>query len=113
MELIQSNLSGLFQGFETAFNKGFQGAQSRYKTVEMEIPSTTAEENYGWLGSIPAIREWLGDRIVQSLSITGYQIKNRRFEVTVGIPREKIEDDQYGIYGPIMEKMGHKCRLAS
>lgn len=111
MEINETNINGLFQGFKTTFNKGLEGAKRSYKTVSMEIPSTTAEESYGWLGAIPSIREWIGDRIVNSLSITSYQIKNRKFELTVGVPRDKIEDDQYGIYGPIMEKMGRDVAL--
>ena len=45
----------------------------------MEVPSTAAAENYGWLGQMPRIREWGGDRVVSSLDSFGYQIKNKKF----------------------------------
>ena len=49
---------------------------------------------------------WIGDRVVQNLSVHDYAIKNKSFESTVGIPREAIEDDQYGAYAPLMAQLG-------
>jgi phage major head subunit gpT-like protein len=36
-----------------------------------------------------------------------YTIQNKEYEGTVGVPRVKIEDDQYGVYTPLMEEMGN------
>lgn len=40
------------------------------------------------------------------LSKQSYAVVNRTFEATVGVKREDIEDDQYGVYGPLMQMMG-------
>ncbi|MGZ8915826.1 MAG: Mu-like prophage major head subunit gpT family protein [Methylobacter sp.] len=101
-----TNIASLFQGFNTSFNKGQQGAPSRYKEVAMVVPSTTSETTYGWLGEFPGLREWLGDRVIKNLESHGYTIKNKLFESSVKVKRTDIEDDQYGIYGPLMEEMG-------
>ena len=37
----------------------------------------------------------------------GYEIENNPFESTVNVPRDDIEDDEYGVYGPLMEQMGN------
>lgn len=100
------NLQGLYTGFNTLFNKGLKGAKSYYREIAMVMPSSTGENTYAWLGAMPNIREWIGDRLLHSLALSSYAVTNRKFEATVTVPREKIEDDQYGVYGPMIEKMG-------
>lgn len=106
MLINQSNLKTLFDGFSAAFNKGFTGAETAYTRIAMTIPSSTREQTYGWLAQLPKMREWLGDRVVNNLAAHGYKIVNRDFENTVGVPRNDIEDDQYGIFAPLFSEMG-------
>lgn len=100
------NLNNLFNGFSAAFSKGFDGAETAYREIAMVVPSSAASETYGWLGTFPKMREWIGDRQIQNLVAQSYTIKNRKFENTVSVGRTEIEDDQYGIYAPIMTEMG-------
>jgi phage major head subunit gpT-like protein len=106
MRVDPASLKGLFDGFNTAFNKGLKEAVSHYATVAMKVPSTTAANNYAWLADLPGIREWIGDRHVHGLMASKYTVENRLFEQTLGVRRTQIEDDQYGIFGPLFEKMG-------
>ncbi len=101
-----ANIASLFQGFNASFNKGLQAAPSRYKDVAMVIPSATLETTYGWFGQFPRLREWLGDRVIKNLESHSYAVKNKLFESSVSVKRTDVEDDQYGIYGPLMEEMG-------
>jgi len=86
--------------------RGLGSAQSKYKDIATIVPSTTGSEEYGWLGAFPRMREWIGDRVVNGLKSFGYTIKNKPFEITVGVPRTAIEDDQYGVYNPMFEELG-------
>jgi len=99
MALMQKN-------FNTLFNRALALAPSHYRKVAMVVPSTAAEENYGWLASMPAIREWVGSRIISGLMVEGYKLRNLEFEATVEVRRTAIEDDNYGVYAPLFEKMG-------
>lgn len=109
MLINAGSLQGLFQGFKTSFNKGLDSAPSHYKQIAMVTNSTTAEETYGWLGQFPSIREWVGDRVVKNLTAHSYAVRNRVFESTIAVPRTNIEDDQYGIYGPLMAELGRSA----
>lgn len=111
MLVNSANLDLLFRGFSTAFNKGLSLAPSQYRDIAMVVPSSTGENQYGWLGETPNIREWLGDRVIHNLSAAGYTLKNKTFESTVGVKRVAMEDDQYGIYTPLFEKMGRDAAL--
>lgn len=105
--LINSpNLANLFTGFETSFNKGFEGAESHFREVSMIVPSITRETTYGWLGQFPKFREWLGDRVLNNLKAHSYTIENKDYENTLAIPGNDIADDQYGIFGPMFEETG-------
>ncbi|MEH3147265.1 MAG: Mu-like prophage major head subunit gpT family protein [Methylobacterium frigidaeris] len=106
MIINEQSLRSLNTGFGAAFKKGFDGAQSHYREVAMVVGSATRENTYGWLGQFPKIREWVGDRVVNNLAAHGYTIVNRSFENTVAVPRTSIEDDQFGVYSPIMEEIG-------
>ncbi len=106
MEINNANLKALFVAFNAAFKAGLGQAASQYGQIATTVPSTTAAEEYGWLGQLPGLREWLGDRVVHAIGNHGYTIKNKSFELTVSVPRTAIEDDQYGVYTPLMQEMG-------
>lgn len=97
MIINQSNLHGLTTGYSAAFNKALSEVSPDYKDIATVTSSSTAANDYAWLGQIPGMKEWIGDREVQHISEYGYTIKNKSFERTIGINRDAIEDDQYGI----------------
>ena len=55
------------------------------------------------------MREWIGDREIQNLSASDYTIKNKDFELTVGVDRNAIEDDKIGLYNPSVEMLGESA----
>lgn len=109
MILNSSNLAILFRAFNAAFQRGFGGVSPMWSKVATLVPSTTGTEDYGWLGSMPGMREWIGDRLINNLKQHDYSIKNKSFELTVGVPRDNVEDDQYGVYSPMMESLGQSA----
>jgi len=106
MEISANNLTTLFTGFDTIFQKGFEMAPSYYEKICSITPSSTSQTIYPWLGRTTGFREWVGDRVLQALEAHAYTIVNKTFEDTVGIERERIEDDQYGVYAPVIEQLG-------
>jgi phage major head subunit gpT-like protein len=102
-------LAAINKGFNTSFQKGFTGYKSMYTSVATVITSTGSEETYGWLGDIPKLREWIGDRHVKGLEGKGYAIRNRKFEATIGVKRDDIDDDRLGIYAPRIEMLGQSA----
>ena len=109
MIINQSNLHGLTTGYSAAFNKALSEVSPDYKDIATVTSSSTAANDYAWLGQIPGMKEWIGDREVQHISEYGYTIKNKSFERTIGINRDAIEDDQYGIYTPMFSMMGQEA----
>lgn len=106
MILNSTSLRSLYTGFSTAFQGGFAGVAPQYTRVAMTVPSTTRANEYGWMGEIPRIREWLGDRQVKNLALSNYTIRNKSFELTVGVDRDDIDDDNLGVYAPLFSELG-------
>lgn len=106
MNVTEANLRSLYVSYSALFNKGMREAPSDYMKVAMTVPSTSRENHYAWLAAVPAMRDWIGERIVRALSKHSYSVENKTYEATVSVKREDIEDDQYGVYGPTMEMMG-------
>ncbi|WP_029043695.1 Mu-like prophage major head subunit gpT family protein [Cupriavidus sp. WS] len=106
MLISEQNLAALFKGVKMAYNAGHSAAKPLWPQLATLVPSNTKEEQYSWLGQFPRLREWVGDRVIKNLKAYGYSIKNRKFESTISIPRDDIEDDTYGIFKPLFEEMG-------
>jgi len=81
---------------KTIFEDGFAGANGVWSEIATVLPSEQASEDYGWLAELPQMREFGDERVIKSLSEFRYTIRNRKFEATIGVAREVIEDDRRG-----------------
>lgn len=104
-------IRALSQGFTTVFNKAFSVTESHLDRLAMLVPSTSSEENYGWIGQFPVVREWIGDRHIMNVEAFTYAIKNRTFESTVSVKRDDIEDDKAGVYSPLIQQLAEVSKL--
>jgi len=111
MLINASNINSMYTGFKILFGKGFETTESYAQRLASMLPSNSREENYAWIGQIPAMREWIGDRQIGNLEAFSYLIKNRTFELTVEIPREDIEDDKLGTYGEMFKQLGSQSKI--
>ncbi len=98
------------QAAQTSFKTLFQGAFDKvvqtFTVIAMKVPSNTSANDYKWLGQLPGIRKWLGDKVVHNLMAHGYFLRNEDFELTVGVDRNDFSDDQLGVYNPLMANLG-------
>lgn len=106
MIINQAALRGLNISYSTAYQKAFDNVSTDYRDLATVVPSSTSEQTYAWLGQLPNLREWVGEREVQNISAYSYTIRNKSFEATIKVPRTAIEDDQYGVYAPLMAGLG-------
>ncbi|MCA9530482.1 MAG: Mu-like prophage major head subunit gpT family protein [Myxococcales bacterium] len=106
-----SNLGMMYIGFKAAFKKAFDAADPEdWRRLATLVPSTTAAELYAWLGAFPSLREWIGDRVIKQLERHDYTIRNRTFESTIQVRVDDVEDDNFGLYGPLMADLGDQSR---
>lgn len=101
----------LEKGLRTEFNKAYNEAkQPELMVIATTVNSNSASEKYGWLGDMPQLREWIGDRQVKSAEDHDYTIVNKDFEGTVSVDRNEIMDDQMGIIRPRIQTLAMRAR---
>lgn len=112
MELTPSTLTPFFQNLKLDFQKGLQEAPSNYDKISTTVPSNTEQNVYGWMDFIGAkMRQWVGERYIRNLVSRGITATNLLFEATEEVPRTKIADDQYGLYGQKFYMMGRQAKI--
>ncbi|OYZ03494.1 MAG: hypothetical protein B7Y42_00515 [Polaromonas sp. 28-63-22] len=102
MQINRATLAAFFTGLQTVYNNAFSKVETTFDNYTMRVPSSTAQEQYAWMGMIPGLREWLGDRQLANVRTYDYTIKNKPWERTLACFRDQMEDDQLGIYGPMV-----------
>jgi len=106
MHVTIATLEALRTGFKRDFQTGLTKATPQYEAFSTPVTSTTKLETYGFLGDFPIFREWIGEKRIKSVEEKAYQLVNRDFEVTRGIKRKQIQDDNLGLYGPLVTGWG-------
>lgn len=105
-EISSAFMQTLDVGVRTQFNQFLQTAPSMFKMISMVIPSTSRANFYPKLDELPGLREWLGDRVVHRMKSGGFSIENKTFEGTIGIDRDDIDDDNFGIFNIGIQQLG-------
>ena len=113
MNISAPNMDALFKTFQTKFNEAQKAAQTRVspndllpEDIAMSFIASGSATQHGWLNQLNGIHEWVGTRTINALNIGKMTVVNRDFENTVTVPRNDIEDDQYGVYAPLIGMLG-------
>lgn len=99
MLITQANLQAAFTGFNTQFNNALKSAKNVWwSQLARRVPSTGEGEMHMWSDVAPRMREWIGERRIKNLVARSFFLANKKFENTIGVPRDKFEDDKYQIF---------------
>jgi len=91
------------------FDNAVQAATPFYPKLATIIQSDGSDEAYGGLGSMPGVREWLGDRQFKELRAGTFTITNKHWESSLLIKKTDLADDRMAMYGPVMEQLGQEA----
>lgn len=107
MLVNRESLNALRTGYSAAFQRGVAGmAAKQSERIATRVPASQKSQTYGWLGELPEVREWIGQRAVQNLSESSYTITEKKWELTIAVDRDDIETDNLGHYAMRFEAMG-------
>lgn len=112
MIINQESLANIYTGLSAVFNAAFQSvANPWYTLLAMTVPSTGRSIDYKFLLDFPGMREWIGDRLIKSLEGKKWEVVNQDWESTIGVDRNDIEDDQLGLYNPIVAALAQEAKF--
>jgi len=113
MNVTASNLDAIFKAFQTKFNEAQKAAQGRAfpndlipEDIAVSFAGGGSATQHSWLEQVHGIHEWVGERVLNNAKLGKLTVVNRDFENTVKVSRNEIEDDQYGVYAPLIGMMG-------
>ena len=112
MAVVTSDfLAGLMTNFRAIFVTEFAAAQAvaDYLKLVTRFPSNSDKETYAWLGTVPAMREWLDERVPRGLLASDFSITNKHYEASLEVDRDTLEDDKYGLIGPRIQQLASEA----
>lgn len=66
--------------------------------------------DFGWLGNVPRLREWVGPRQLRELSTSqNFRVYTKTFEGSLSIPRAAIEDQQLEMIMPRVRDLANEA----
>ena len=106
------NYTTIGRGLKASFIKAYDNGEDPKDVMMfvMETTSTGRDEEYGWLGNSPKMREWLGDRKLSKLNSFDYKLKNKKYEATLDVKRDDIDDDRLGNYKLRVNELAAEAR---
>ena len=113
MNITAATLDALFKTFQTKFTEAQKAAQSRVtpndllpEDIALSFTGAGSATQHSWLEQLHGIHEWVGERVLNNAKLGKLTVVNRDFENTIKVSRNEIEDDQYGVYAPLVGMMG-------
>jgi phage major head subunit gpT-like protein len=107
-------LAGLMTNFRAIFQTSlaeFDKEIGLWKLIATIFPSVTDMESYNWLGEVPQMSEWKDERKVYGIGAYTYSLRNKHFEATIGVDRDTLEDDKYGMISPRVKSLARRAIL--
>ena len=107
--LTQAQIDALKTTLIARWNAGLKMSPDDWKKVAKLVKSDGKSNTYAWLSAFPAFREWVGSRLHKEYKENAYNVPNRKFETTVDVSVDDIEDDNLGMYGTQAEGGGQSA----
>ena len=98
MIINQATLDGLFRNLRAEFQAAYGQAKPTWGQIASRLSSSTSREDHRWFSRWPKMRKWESERRVSALAAHGYNVRNEKFESTIAVNRDDLEDDILGIY---------------
>ena len=109
MEITFPNLATLNNSVSLAYNTQFFAAGRVCDPYVFDATSTGDAEVYPRLDLIGGLREWLGERLVERLSLSTFSITNKWYEKTISVAADNLMDDKYGFLAPAASQLGENA----
>ena len=91
------------------FNMQVRRATPFYPQLCTVVPSTHKDESYGFLGNMPGVREWLGDREFEDLRASEFEVQNKHWESSLQLEKTDVDDDRVGLFPMSMRELADEA----
>jgi phage major head subunit gpT-like protein len=106
MLLNNATLAAVNTTINTNYQRGYSRTPAWWSKIAMKVNAATPLQTYAWMARLGQMRQWIGERRVNNLGSYIYQLLSQPYEYTVGVLRDDIKYDNFGVYSPVFEQMG-------
>ena len=108
MDINASPAALIYQNLRKDFQKGITEANTVADKLYETVPSTSDSNVYGWLSHIPGFKLWhTGQpRVFRNVETFDYTVANQKYEDTLTIDVDKVDDNQLSSYAGAGKAMG-------
>ena len=107
---IADVIADMNRQFLTDYNKAFQDTKNVMDPLIDVMPLKSNLYRRVWMTASPAMRQWLGPRIVKHVEVEAVGQTTKNFEATIAIARDDVESDQYGLYSGQVAALGVEAK---
>jgi phage major head subunit gpT-like protein len=98
LDINYDTLDVYHRTLSAAFNGALASAPpSEWERVATRIASGSKRNDYNFLGEVDSMRRWVGPRISRQLKSHSYSIVNEKFELTIDVDIDELDDDAGGL----------------
>lgn len=109
--IIPANFATFVTNASTMIRQAYSSAPVSYPQYTTTVPTKTQVWLDGWIGRMPKMRVWTGPRITHEPAPQTYSVTVQPFELTYTFDRFHADDDQYGVYYPILLDLAHQTKM--
>lgn len=109
MALTTAQLATASRLITSVFDKAVRAASPFYPRIATVVSSESAEEKYAWLGDMPGMREWLGERIFKQLRAADYELRNKHWESSLLVSKTDVADARMLKYKMLIEGLASEA----
>lgn len=113
MDINATPASLIYQNLKKEFQAGIDEAKPTSDPLVQKVKSTSNSNVYGWLGHIPDMQEWYAGqpRVLRNVETFDYEVTNRKFEDTINIDKDSVDDNQLSSYSTVAKSLGMNAKL--
>lgn len=111
MQITPSALRDLRVAISMLFDGARAKTPSVYQQIATRTTAATKTVSFPSHASTRKLRRWDGERKIVNGKAYDYRVTAEKFELTMGIPVEEIEDDNIGAYNHLVMDMGEQAAL--
>jgi phage major head subunit gpT-like protein len=105
-------LDDLFvKGLRSEYQEAYDQYTAQNEGLVMTVESNGPKENYAWLGSVPRMRLFDGERKPVQVGPYKFEIENEEYEASLAIDQKDIDDDQTGKYAVLASQIGESSAM--
>lgn len=96
----RQKLDAAYVTFSTLFDMQLTRTPTIFQDIATVIPVGSVQTDFKWLGEVPKMTEWIGQRAINKLRAETHTIRTKDWSNGIEVGRDELADDSLGLVEP-------------